>query len=199
MVLHLLPHWNLQGHEGETISVWAYSNCDEVALYVNGKLIGRKEMPKNGHLEWETTYQPGKLKAVGYKNGKRVITKVVETTGNATQMALVADRQAIKADGQDVAVCNIQLLDKKKRFVPTANQRLTISISGPATILGVGNGDPAFQAIERPTDAKATSFEVDSFNGLAQVLIQSTKEAGNITLTISGEGIASATIHINAQ
>ena len=199
VVLHLLPHWNLQGHEGETISVWAYSNCDEVALYVNGKLIGRKEMPKNGHLEWETTYQPGKLKAVGYKNGKRVITKVVETTGSATQMALEADRQLIKADGQDVAVCNIQLLDKKKRFVPTANQRLTISISGPATILGVGNGDPAFQAIERPTDAKATSFEVDSFNGLAQVLIQSTKEAGNITLTISGEGIASATIHIYAQ
>ena len=73
--LHIFPHWNLQGHEGEEIELWAYSNCDEVELTVNGKKLGRQQMPRNGHLKWKAVYQPGKVVAIGYKNGKRIMTE----------------------------------------------------------------------------------------------------------------------------
>ena len=75
-ILHILPYWNLEGHEGDSIDVWVYSNCDEVELTVNGKKLGRKTMPKNGHLTWKTVYQPGTVKATGYKNGKRQLVRL---------------------------------------------------------------------------------------------------------------------------
>ena len=85
-VLHILPHWNLPGHEGEKISIWVYSNCDEVELSVNGRRLGRKAMPEGGHLEWEAVYKPGNVTAVGYTGGKKMATSRVETTGKATKV-----------------------------------------------------------------------------------------------------------------
>ena len=188
-VLHLLPHWNLQGHEGETIDLWGYSNCDEVELFVNGKKMGRQAMPKNGHLEWKVVYQPGHVKAVGYKDGKKAVVTKVETTGEATAVVLSADRTSIAADNQDVAVCRVELQDKKGRFVPTACRDLKITVNGPVRILGVGNGDPAYQATERPVDSEARTYGVKTFNGLAQILLQATRESGTATLTVEGEGL----------
>ena len=78
-ILHIFPHWNLQGHEGEEIEIWAYSNCDEVELTVNGKKLERQQMPKNGHLKWKAVYHPGRVVAIGYKNGKRIMTETIET------------------------------------------------------------------------------------------------------------------------
>lgn len=195
-VLHLLPHWNLQGHEGETIDLWAYSNCDEVELFVNGKKMGRQSMPENGHLEWKVVYQPGHVKAVGYKNGKKVLVKKVETTGEATSIIVSADRTSIASDNQDVAICRVELQDKKGRFVPTACQDLKLTVSGPVRILGIGNGDPAYQATERPTDSEARTYQVKSFNGLAQVILQSTHEVGNAILTIEGEGLETTALTV---
>ena len=201
-MLHILPHWNLNGHEGETISVWVYSNCDEVELSVNGKSLGKKQMPTNGHLEWEAAYQPGKVTAVGYKNGRKIKTETISTTGNAAVIAPVADRTTISADGQDVAVVNIALKDKKGRLVPTACNNLTLHIDGNANILGVGNGDPSFKDIERPAckadevTADGKNFSVKAFNGYAQVLVQSTKTAGTATLTISADGMKNAQVRL---
>lgn len=195
-VLHILPHWNLQGHEGDSISLWVYSNCDEVELTVNGKNLGRKPMPRNGHLAWETVYQPGAVKAVGYKNGKRTLTQVVETTGIPARISLTGDRSSIQADNRDVAVVRVELQDKKKRFVPTACNDLTLTVSGPVRILGVGNGDPAYQATERPTDANARTYQVKAFNGLAQVLLQSNGEAGEATLTIEADNLPATTYQL---
>lgn len=195
-VLHILPHWNLQGHEGDTIDIWVYSNCDEVELFVNGRSLGKKAMPQGGHISWQAQYHPGAVKAVGYKNGKRTLTETVETTLEADRIAVSADRNTIKADGHDVAVCNIQLLDRKKRFVPTACEELQLTVSGNIRILGVGNGDPAWQDEERPRDPDARSFSVKSFNGLAQVLVQSTDNAGQGTLTVSAKGMKSASVNI---
>lgn len=189
-VLHILPHWNLQGHEGDSIDVWVYSNCDEVELIVNGKRLGRKPMPRNGHLSWKAVYQPGAVKAVGYKNGRRLLTKQVETTGAPSQIVLTPDRTVIKADNRDAAVFRIELRDKKGRFVPTACNNLTLSVSGAVRILGVGNGNPAYRATERPADADARTFVVKAFNGLAQVLLQSRGEAGEAVLTVQAEDIA---------
>lgn len=198
-VLHIFPHWNLAGHEGELVSIWAYSNADEVELFVNGKSAGRKKMPENGHLEWSAVYQPGKLKAIAYKNGKRMMSKTVETTGNAEKVVVATDRKHISADNQDVAVITISLQDKEGRFVPDACLNLNLKINGPAKILGVGNGDPAYQAGERPADANARTYTVDSFNGLAQVLVQSSDLPGVISLDVSGDHLIPGTISIESK
>ena len=198
-VLHILPHWNLQGHEGDSIDIWVYSNCDEVELTVNGKKLERKPMPRNGHLSWKAVYQPGAVKAVGYKNGKKILARTVETTGVPARISLTADRSVIQADNRDVAVCNIELQDKKKRFVPTACNDLTITVSGPVRILGVGNGDPAYQATERPADTDARTYQVKAFNGLAQVLLQSTGEAGEATLTVVSENLPETSCVLKLQ
>lgn len=198
-VLHILPHWNLQGHEGDSIDVWVYSNCDEVELTVNGRKLGRKPMPKNGHLAWRAVYRPGYVKAVGYKNGKRLLEQKLETTGEAARLVLTADRSVIQADNRDVAVFRVELQDKKKRFVPTACNELTLTVSGPVRILGVGNGDPGWQDEERPADAAARTFHVKAFNGLAQILLQSTREAGEATLTVQGQGLAPVTYTLGVR
>lgn len=182
-VLHILPHWNLEGHEGETVSVWMYSNCDEVALFVNGKNLGKKKMPRNGHLEWTAVYRPGKVKAVGYRNGKKICEETVHTAGAPAVLQAVADRSGILADGQDLAVVELSVFDASGHFAPTACVPVTLSLEGPARILGAGNGDPAFRGRERPEDPAARTFTIDTFNGLAQVLIQGTGEPGDIYLT----------------
>lgn len=198
-VLHILPHWNLHGHEGDSIDVWVYSNCDEVELVVNGKNLGRKPMEKNGYLAWKTVYRPGAVKAVGYKNGRKMLAEKVETTGVATCVSVAADRTVIRADKRDVAVIRAELQDRKKRFVPTACDELTITVAGPVRILGVGNGDPAYQAAERPMDASARTFQVKTFNGLAQILLQSTGEAGEAVLTVGAEHIPAASFVLKVQ
>jgi len=142
-VLHLLPHWNWNGQESKPINVWAYSNCDEVELFLNSKSLGRKAMPKNGHLEWIVYYEPGTLLARGYKNTKEIITDKVETSGESYSIELISDRSFIKADGEDVSVITVKLNDSKGRFVPTASNEITFSLEGPGKIIGVGNGDPS--------------------------------------------------------
>lgn len=198
-VLHILPHWNLQGHEGESVDIWAYSNCDEVSLNVNGKDLGKKRMPKNGHLSWKAVYHPGRVKATGYRNGKKVMETTVETTGAPSRIKIEADRRDIKADNRDVAVCKVRLEDARGRFVPDANTELTIKVEGPLRILGVGNGDPAYRDSERPTDPEARTYRVKTFNGLAQVLLQSTGEAGKGLLIMKGGGMPEASIEIDVR
>lgn len=199
-VLHIFPHWNLQGHEGEEVDVWAYSNMDEVELFVNGKSAGRQAMPKNGHLSWTTTYAPGSLRAVGYKNGKKAMETKIETTGQPAQLRLSADRGTIKADGKDVSVVTVSVLDSKGRVVPTADIKLDLSIDGAANILGVGNGNPTYRTSERPTDPKARTYTVETFNGLAQILLQSASgEPAPATLTVSSEGVKPASLTITAE
>ena len=186
-VLHILPHWNLEGHEGETVSVWVYSNCDEVSLAVNGKNLGRQKMPHDGHLAWTAVYRPGSVKAIGYKKGRKVMEKTVWTAGKPDALQAEADRSVIRADGRDLAVVNLSVQDAKGRFVPTACLPVTVCVEGPGRILGCGNGDPAFRGKERPEDSDGKTFTIDTFNGLAQVLIQGTGEPGDIRLTLKSE------------
>ncbi|HEX8505305.1 MAG TPA: beta-galactosidase GalA [Hymenobacter sp.] len=165
-VLHLLPHWNWPGREGQEIDVWAYSNCDEVELFLNKKSLGKQTMPKNSHLEWKVKYAPGTLEAVGYRNGKKIATDVVRTTAEASAIQLTADKPAVQATREDLSVVTVRLLDKNQRPVPTANQEITFSLSGPGRIIGVGNGDP-------------TSLEADKFLESVRVLpLGNLKELG---------------------
>jgi beta-galactosidase len=141
--LHISPHWNWAGKEGKPVKVWAYSNCDEVELFLNDKSMGRKPMPKLSHAQWDVNYQPGTLLARGYKAGKEVITEKIETTGESAVIRLIPDRASIKANGEDVSVITVQVEDDKGRVVPTAGNEISFTVAGPGKILGVGNGDPS--------------------------------------------------------
>ena len=164
-VLHILPHWNLDGHEGEKISVWVYSNCDEVQLVVNGKKLARKKMPVNGHLEWEATYKPGYVKAIGYRSGKKVMETKIETAGKAVDAVWTYETVG------DITVANVRMVDDKGRFVPTACEEIVFTAPEGMSILGWGNGDPAFQHVERPVEGE-DSMKIVTFNGLAQVILR---------------------------
>ena len=188
-VLHIFPHWNLQGHEGEEVEVWAYSNCDEVELTVNGKKLGRQPMPRNGHLKWKAVYQPGRVEATGYKNGRCILTKTIETTKAAAKVVLKADRHQIAADGQDMAIVNIELHDQKGRFVPNACPVLTFCLEGDANIIGCGNGDPSYLGSDHPDKQPCHTFSIPAFNGRAQVLIQSGKHPSTVTLKCTADGL----------
>ena len=197
--LHIFPHWNLQGHEGEEVELWAYSNCDEVELTVNGKNLGRQTMPKNGHLKWKATYQPGRVVATGYKNGKRILTQTIETTKPASKVVLKADRQQICADGRDVAVVTVEVQDAKGHIVPDACPILTLSLEGNGHILGVGNGDPAYLGEDHPQAQDCHQFQIAAFNGLAQVLIQSGKTPAQLILNCTSGNLKSGSIVLNTQ
>jgi beta-galactosidase len=163
-VLHLLPHWNWKGEEGKEIDVWAYSNCDEVELFLNKKSAGRKAMPHNGHLSWKVKYAPGTVEAIGYKNGKRILNKQVQTTGSAAAIKLTPHRTSIKADKEDLSIVTVEVTDDKGRLVPTAGNEINFFIEGPGRIIGVGNGDP-------------TSLEQDKFiENIETIAITNLKE-----------------------
>ena len=180
-VVHLFPHWNWEGREGDEIPVWVYSNLDEVELFVNGKSVGSQKVPHLGHVEWKVRYEPGSIEARGSKNGKVVLTEKRETTGRTAAIRLSADRTEINADGEDAAVIKVEGLDKEGRLVPLADHLIGFKITGNGALIGVGNGDPNCQESDK---APKRSL----FNGLAQVIVQATKEAGEIQIEAYREG-----------
>jgi len=211
-LLHLFPHWNWQGREGQIVPVVAYTNCDTVELFVNGKSYGMKiqEFPHQGHsggwnkyakpyvgvttadlhLSWDVAYQPGTIKAVGHKEGKQVVEEI-QTTGAAAAIRLIAD-SLINADGNDVALVHADVVDDKGNVVPDASNQLTFDVKGPGKLIGVDNGNARDDESFKLNSRKA-------FNGHAFAVIQSAGGAGNIVLTVSGDGLKPATVNITAR
>lgn len=197
-VLHLFPHWNWQGREGREIPVWVHSNCDEVELFLNGETLGRKTMKKYSHLEWPVKYTPGKLVAKGYKGGNEVLTSTVETTGGAASVQLLPNRTMLAADGADVSVITVQVVDAQGRMVATADNAILFEISGPGKIIGVGNGDPASHEPDGVVDPSA-AWKRSLFNGLAQVIVQTTGDPGEIRLTAGSSSLESAAVVLKSE
>lgn len=163
--INITPHWNWQGKEGDSIQVRVNSNVESVELYLNDELLSKKGMKENGLLNWFVPYQPGVLAAKGYRKDEMVAADRVETTGEASSIQLMPDRNIIQADGDDVSVIRVSALDKQGREVPVADHQITFEIEGPANIIGVGNGDPG-------------SHERDVFNtGPRQLLLDNGKIA----------------------
>jgi len=159
-MLHLFPHWNssIVRKNGEPVNVWAYSNCDDVELFLNGKSQGRKKIQKDSHVEWSVSYAPGKLEAKGYVNGKNVASEIIQTTGAASAIRMESHKPGLKADGEDVAIITVSALDKAKRFVPDANGEIIFTIEGPGKIIGVGNGDPSSLEADKYIDEITTQY-----------------------------------------
>jgi beta-galactosidase len=179
--LHLFPHWNFEGREGEMIPVWVYSNLDEVELFVNGQSQGSQKVPHLGHVEWKVKYVPGSIEARGSKDGKVVLTEKRETTGPTVSIRLTADRMEIDADGEDLAILKVEALDKEGRAVPTAGNVIGFHISGEGKLIGVGNGDPNCQESDK-------ELKRSLFNGLAQVIVQAARRPGEIRIEAVKEG-----------
>lgn len=191
-VLHLFPHWNWPGYEGKEIAVWVHSNLDRVELFLNGRSLGTQEVKKNQHVAWNVAYAPGAIEARGYRGDKVVLTTRRATTGNAATLVMTADRSGVNADGEDVAVFAVAVQDAQGREVPLADNEVAFRISGPGRIIGVGNGDPTDHAPDKGTSRKA-------FSGLCMALVQSTKQAGTITLQAASPGLVPATVTITAR
>ncbi len=181
-VLHLFPHWNWPGMEGQEIAVWVHSNLDSVELFVNDKSMGRKEMKKDSHLAWNVAYVPGVIEARGYKGGTLVLKERRETTGAPVALAVHADRESIFADGEDVAMFAVEVRDVRGRIVPITDNLVTFEVIGEGKLIGVGNGDPSDQESDKGTSRKA-------FSGMCMAMVQSTKQVGSITLRATSPGL----------
>jgi beta-galactosidase len=154
--IHILPHWNWKGKEGQSIPVWVYSNCDEVELFLNKQSLGKKQMAINSHLEWSVNYQRGVVEAVGYKGGKVVLRDKVTTTDDATAVDMIPNNPVILANKQDIAVVTVDTKDKNGLHVPVSDNEVAFTITGPGKIIGVGNGDPTSHEADRYLDTFQT-------------------------------------------
>jgi len=213
-VLHILPHWNWTGREGQIMPVLAYTNCDTVELFVNGKSYGIKvqEFPRQGnsgawnkydkpyvnittadlHLEWDVAYQPGTIKAVGRKNGKQVTVDEIHTTGKPAALRLTADTGKVNADGSDVALVKVDVVDDNGNVVPDADNLIQFAVTGNGKLLGVDNGN------QRDDD----SFKLDhrkAFTGHAYAVIQASRKPGEIMLTVTADGLKPASVNLQTK
>jgi beta-galactosidase len=191
-VLHLFPHWNWAGKEGQEIDVWCFSNLDRVELFLNGKSLGIQPMEKDSHVAWKVKYTPGTLEARGYKEGQLALTARRETTGAAARIMLQPDRARIYGDGEDVSVVVVSVVDEQGRVVPMADNLITFEITGSGKLIGVGNGDPSSHEPDR-------GHQRSAFNGLCVAIIQSAKTTGDIKVRTTSPGLASAVTVIQCE
>ncbi|MCF6129653.1 DUF4982 domain-containing protein [Flavobacterium sp. AS60] len=194
-ILHISPHWNWQDKIGKPIDVWVNTNADDVELFLNGKSLGKKVMPRNSHLQWQVNYEPGTLEAIAYKKGKKLTTKV-ETTGQASKVIVSPDKTVMLADGKDGTVINVSFVDTNGKEVPDANNMIYFSISGDAKIIGVGNGDPSSHEADK---CAGGMWQRSAFNGKCQVIIQAGKTAGSVILEAKSNGLVSASTTIQIK
>jgi beta-galactosidase len=188
--VHLLPHWNWEA--GKQVRVVAYTNAEEVELYLNDERLDLKKVDPIEMVEWTVPYRAGVLKALAFRQGRLVAQTQVETTDAASSLSLEIhrsfDASVIPADGHFAIPITCFATDATGRRVPTASNLVSFSIEGPARIIGVGNGDPTCHEPD-----KATSRSL--FNGLAQVIVQTTKNAGQCVIRATAGGLAQAALH----
>jgi beta-galactosidase len=191
---HILPHWNWPDRIGQITPVHVYTSGDEAELFLNGKSLGRKQ---KGQFEYrivwdDVTYQPGELKVVAYKHGKKWATDVVKTTGAAQKLLMQPDRAKIQADGRDLSYVTVTVADKSGLLVPRSKNHIQFSVDGPGEIVATDNGDAtslvSFQSHER-----------DAYNGLALVIVRAKPgQTGKIVLKAKADGLAPCETKIRA-
>lgn len=214
-MVHVLPHWNWEGMEGEIIPVLSYTNAQEVELFVNGISYGKKRkgvdktpIPINFidweggrykgtymspyRLMWEVPYQAGELKVVAYNDGIEVSKKTVQTATKPTKIELIPDRSVLHADGQDISFITVRITDKDGNICPKADNLVKFSVSDLGTIAAVGNGDPA-------TTAPFQSNQRKAFNGLSMLMVKTSKKTGMISVQATSDGLQAASISLTTE
>lgn len=190
-VLHVFPHWNWK--EGQTVDIWAYSNAEEVELFLNDKSLGvKKKQGDDLHLLWKVPFAPGTLKAISRTAGKEVLVKEIKTAGNAAKLTANADRSTIKADGNDLSFITVEVVDENGVMVPEADQLVEFKLEGPGKIIGVDNGDPVSHESFKAPQRKA-------FHGKCLVVVQSGDKPGSIKLTVTSTGLSATTVELTTK
>jgi beta-galactosidase len=210
-MVHVLPHWNWEGREGQNIPVMVYSNGDEVELFLNGKSLGRKrrfsdpiELPvglnvskdrkflSKYRLLWQVPFQAGTLKAIAYKNGREVAAEEVRTAGPPAKIKLLPDRTVIQPDGDDLSFVTVRIEDKDGNLCPVADNLVHFSVKGSGAIAAVDNGSAA----------TTEPFHADyrkAFNGLALLVVQSRAgQTGSIEIVATSDGLKDAGAEVTA-
>jgi beta-galactosidase len=190
-MVHLLPHWNWTN--GTTVTVYAYTNCDSVELFLNNVSQGEKSMTGDAlHLAWDVSFASGTLRADCKQGGSVVVQDSVTTAGAAAKVVLSADRTPIRADGEDLVFVSADIQDASGVFVPTANNSVTFSVSGPGKLVGLDNGDATDTTSYKGTSRKA-------FSGKVLAIVRSTTTPGSVVITASSSGLTSEPLTVDAQ
>ena len=197
--LHILPHWNWKGREGEVTPVFVYTNFPKAELFINGKSQGMREKNDSTYqtryrLMWnETRYEPGEVKMVAYDaKGNKAAEKSIRTTGKAHHLVLTANRDALAANGDDLGYITVQVADKDGNLVPTDTRRVKFSVTGDGSFEATANGDPTcLLPFQNP--------EMDLFSGAATAIVRSGKTPGSLTLKATAKGLKPATITIPVE
>ncbi len=204
-VLHVFPHWNWEGMEGQTVPVHVYSSYPEVELFVNGKSYGKRTFgDKSGgamgeleryRLMWnDVVYEPGEVKAVAYDaDGNTAAEKIVRTAGKPHYIALSTDRASIAADGDDLAYITASVVDEKGTVCPLADNRLYFSVTGDGELLTTDNGD------QRETESFAR-HDKKVLAGYCVACVRSIKDQpGKLTLTVKADGLIGVAMDIEVK
>ena len=190
-MVHLLPHWTHKGKEGVEIPVVVYTNTGAAELFLNGKSLGKKEMTRERQIVWNVPYQDGVLKVVAHDENGMEISKSYTTAKQAEKIELSIDKKIVRANGSDVIYCEITVVDNNGVMVPDANKMITFEIDGPARNIGVENGDVLDLEPHKVNYRK-------TFNGKCLLLLQTTNNAGQITITATAEGLETAVTTIKS-
>lgn len=195
--LHILPHWNWEGREGEKTPVFVYANYPSAELFINGKSYGRQTKHKNGTVEnryrlmWhDAVYQPGEVRVVAYdEQGNPVAEKTVRTAGKPHHIELVTDCSSLQADGKDLAYVTLRIVDKDGNLCPNDGRLVSFKVKGAGKYRASANGDPTcLDLFHKP--------EMHAFGGMLTVIVQSGEKTGEIELQATAKGIKTGTIRI---
>ncbi|RKP54434.1 glycoside hydrolase family 2 protein [Cohnella endophytica] len=188
--VHIFPHWNWPGKEGQQIDVWGYSNCETVELFLNDECLGIKVVDRTSHLDWKVIYAPGNLIAVGKNNGVEVIRKVVVTTGYPEKMKLYVEKIASKSEENVIVIIKVSIVDHNETIVPTADNEVVFNVKGNGKVIGVGNGNPSSHEPDKGIRRRA-------FNGHCMAIIQIGDGKGDVSLEVTSKSLASTSLVIN--
>ncbi|MCK9399453.1 MAG: DUF4982 domain-containing protein [Bacteroidales bacterium] len=187
-VLHIFPHWNWI--KGQTIDVWAYTNFDEVELFINGKSQGSKSKQGDDlHIQWQVTFEPGSLKAKGKNKTGEIMEVIINTAGSPAKLELIADRDNVKADGTDLAFITVNVLDNENNLVPYADNLIHFEVPDMVSIAGVDNG---CQTSHEPFKANYRK----AFNGKCLLIVQSKNIEGYPIIKATSEGLKPAIVKL---
>ena len=197
--LHVLPHWNWKGREGQNIPVYVYTSYPSAELFVNGKSLGVRNRSKEPETErfcmtWDdVTYRPGELKVIAYdENGAKAMTRTVRTAEKATALRLTPYKDIMDADGEDLCFINVSVTDDNGNPVPNDDRLINVKVSGAGSFKGMANGSPTCpEPFHKP--------QMHLFNGQLTVLVQSSKTPGTITVEVSGKGLRKSTVTIKTE
>lgn len=195
--LHILPHWNWEGREGEKTPVFVYTNYPSAELFINGKSYGRQTKRKDGTVEnryrlmwYDAVYQPGEVKVVAYdEQGNPAAEKTIRTAGKPHHIELVTDRTALQADGKDLAYVTLRIVDKDGNLCPNDGRLVSFKVKGAGKYRASANGDPTcLDLFHKP--------EMHAFGGMLTVIVQSGEKVGDIELQATAKGVKAGVLRI---